>query len=130
MTNSFVIKYTGYKTHVSNETRLKLDSIAGIMKMKPVYFCKVIFYFCDVRDIKLKAAQWDRLDYIANYLIKKQGLDANRIIMSHLGYEDGCDRVRVLLTDKGLDTMHLSAPHPNLRRKAAASEPKVEKVSL
>ena len=116
---SFVIKYTDYGIRMPAKGRLTLDSVVEAMKIKPAYYCWVISFYSGIH--KLSLAQWDRANSIIDYFVKKKGLDENRFIFSHRGYDCDCNEIRIALTEEGPDTTSRRPPHPNLRRKAKDS---------
>ncbi len=116
---SFLLKFQGYTTKLSNEATFTLDSVVRIMKEQPDYKCMTINQ-CVTENPKFSAAQWDRLNVVANYLIKKQGVNQDRIIFRFTddGNEDDYNgnKIIVLLSNVRQTQLSLPHPHPNLRR--------------
>jgi hypothetical protein len=113
---SFSIKFTGYNPQLSNKARLTLDSIARIMKSRPVYNCTVLIQ-CVTENEKTSTAEWDRANTVINYLVKKQDIKQDRFVFRHSGEDCDCYAISISLSDKKLDSLVIPPPHPNLRRK-------------
>lgn len=109
------VSFASRSVSLSNDAKAVLATVAQKMKNNPNCKVAVIGY-----GESSKAAQqlsWDRVNTVINYLVEKEGINADRLIFKY--GEGGGDANTVDLRDgtgeEGPNTV--APPHPNLRKK-------------
>ena len=110
----YSIKFPGSsKTHLSKENKRILSVIAKTVKDSPNDNLAITSY-CVTENQRFNQAKWDRAQKIINYLVKKHGGNADRLIFKY-GSEGGdCNTIEILFTKEPVT--EILALHPNLRK--------------
>lgn len=109
------ISFKGKSVVLSKDAKTLLVSVA--QKIKDNSDCKVaVIGYCASNKADQQLS-WDRVNAIINYLVEKEGINADRFVFKY-GQDGGdCNTVDIQdgTGDEGPTTV--PAPHPNLRRK-------------
>jgi hypothetical protein len=113
LNKEYTVKFSGYKTRLSKQASITIDSIASAMKGQPDWnyaiSCGVV---CNPR---ISAITWDRVNTIVNKLVTNYGIGAERFVISFDDNPESYNEVRLRYTDQRISTD--PPPHLNLRKK-------------
>jgi hypothetical protein len=109
------VSFGAKSVSLSKDAKAVLAGVAE--KMKANANCKVAVVGYGESSKAAQQLSWDRVNAVINYLVEKEGINADRLIFKY--GEGGGDANTVDLRDgsgeEGPNTV--PAPHPNLRKK-------------
>jgi OmpA-OmpF porin, OOP family len=115
LSGTYTIKFSGYQSGLSKKARGTLREAAKELRNQPEINFAVTVYCSVTENQRLSVANWDRINNIINYFVKKQGIHSNRFIFKYGAATGDCNIVDIIKTEDTLATSPL--PHPSLRKK-------------
>lgn len=102
-------------TKLDDDAKAVLATVAAKLRNEPG--CKVVVIGYCSSDKKQQQLSWDHVNAVINYLVDKEGINADRFIFNY-GQEGGdCDTVDLRAAAEGEDGPNtVEPPHPNLRK--------------
>lgn len=109
------VAFKANSNKLSDEAKAVLSTVAAKMRNNPG--CKVVVVGYCSSDKKQQQLSWDHVNAVINYMVDKEGINADRFIFNY-GQPDGdCNTVDLRAAAQGEDGPNtIEPPHPNLRK--------------
>lgn len=110
----YSIKFPGSaKTKLSKQNKLILTDAAKTIKERPNDNFAITSYYI-TENQRFNQDNWDRAHKIINYLVKKHGVNADRLIFNYGADGGDCNTIEIVFTKETVTDV--PAPHPGLRK--------------
>lgn len=109
------VSFKAGKNDLTDDAKAVLATVASKMRNNPG--CKVVVIGYCSSNKKEQQLSWDHVNKVINYLVDKEGINADRFIFNY-GQPDGdCNTVDLRAAAEGEDGPNtIEPPHPNLRK--------------
>jgi hypothetical protein len=113
-TKVYTVNFSGLKTNLSKEAKATLANVANVMRTQPNWHF-AIMNCMPGENQRFNQANWDRMEHLVNHLVKKEGINSERLVFIYSGAIEDCNTVNLQYTPDTILTA--PPPHPSLRRK-------------
>ncbi len=109
------ISFKANSATIDADAKAVLASVAGRMRNNPN--CKVVVIGYCSSNKKEQQLSWDHVNAVINYMVDKEGINADRFIFNYMQEGGDCNTVDLRAAADGEDGPNtVEPPHPNLRK--------------
>lgn len=104
------VEFSGYESNISKDIKSKLKKIADSIKQNTTCKIEITGYCGNSENTRLTKSNWDRVNNVIDYMVKNEGINADRFIFRYGEVANACNNIDLSFTPNIIDNP--APPHP------------------